>query len=192
MSGARNAPPQWAEALLERLLPDHARETIVGDLREEFIESVLPQRGLAGARIWYTRQMMSFAFWFTKEGSPVGRILLLVSSLTLACGCWLAVMEMLLRHPGYTGRIVTALIIVAICAGTILVRMLHAGYRCERWLWLGAAGLILIGVLAFLRNAHASHFEGFVFVIALLLVLQGVLMLATMGRAGGGDTPSMN
>jgi len=78
MSGARNAPPQWAEALLERLLPDHARETIVGDLREEFIESVLPQRGLAGARIWYTRQMMSFAFWFTKEGSPVGRILLLV------------------------------------------------------------------------------------------------------------------
>jgi hypothetical protein len=192
MSAARHAPPRWAEALLERLLPDHARETIVGDLREEFIESVLPRRGLFGARIWYFRQVVSFAFWFTKEGSPVGKILLLVSSLSLASGCWLVVMEMLLRHPGYEGRIVTALIIVAICAGTILVRMLHAGYRCERWLWLGAAGLILIGVLAFLRNAHAAHFEGFVFVIALLLVLQGVLMLATMGRARGGDTPSMN
>jgi hypothetical protein len=186
------APPRWAEVLLERLLPHHAREAIAGDLREEYIESVLPRRGMFGARLWYIRQVMSFAPWFTKEGSQVGKILLLVSSLSLACGCWLAVMEMLLRHPGYAGRIVTALIIVAICAGTILVRMLHAGYRCERWLWLGAAGLILIGVLAFLRNAHAAHFEGFVFLIALLLVLQGVLMLTTMGRAGGGNTPSMN
>ena len=174
MSAARNAPPRWAEALLERLLPDHARETIVGDLREEFIESILPRKGLLGARIWYLRQVVSFVSWFAKEGTPVGKILLLVSSLSLACGGWLAVMEMLLRHPGYEGRIVTALIIIAICAATILVRMLHAGYRCERWLWLVAAGLILIGVLAFLRNAHAAHFERFVFVIALLLVLQGV------------------
>jgi len=186
MSAARNAPPRWAEALLERLLPDHARETIAGDLREEFIESVLPRRGLLGARIWYLRQVVSFVFWFAKEGTPVGKILLLVSSLSLACGCWLAVMEMLLRHPGYEGRIITALIIIAICAGTLLARMLHAGYICERWLWLGAAGLILIGVLAFYRHAGSSHFDGFVIVIATLLVLQGILMFATMGRTSGG------
>ena len=130
MSSARHAPPRWAEVLLERLLPNHARETVAGDLREEFIESVLPRKGSLGARIWYIRQVVSFGLWFTKEGSPVGKILLLVSSLSLACGCWLAVMEMLLRHPGYGGRILTALIIIAICAGTILVRMLHAGYRC--------------------------------------------------------------
>ena len=122
----------------------------------------------------------------------MGKILLLVSSSSLACGCWLAVMEMLLRHPGYAARILMALIIIAICAGTILVRMLHAGYMCERWLWLGAAGLILIGVLAFIRHVQSPHFEGFAFVIAILLVLQGVLMFATMGRAGGGNTPSTN
>lgn len=182
MSASRHAPPRWAEWLLERLLPEHSRETVVGDLREEFIESQLPLRGLIRAHIWYLRQVASFAFWFTKEGSVVGKILLIVSSLSLACGCWLARMELLLRHPGYGGRILTALIIVAICAGTILMRMLHAGYRCERWLWLGAAGLTLIGVLAFLRNMHASHFEGFVFVISLLLVLQGLIMFATLGR----------
>lgn len=186
MNAAGAQPPRWAEVVLERLLPEHSRETVVGDLREEFIESQLPQKGLMCADLWYLRQVLSFACWFIKEGSPVGKILLFVSSVSLACGCWLAVMELLLRHPGYGGRIVTALIIVAICAGTILVRMLHAGYRCERWLWLGAAGLVLIGVLAFLRNMQASHFEGFVFVIALLLVLQGVLMFATLGRAGGG------
>jgi hypothetical protein len=186
MNSARNRPPRWAEALLERLLPDHARETIAGDLREEFIESVLPRKGLLGARIWYLRQVVSFVSWFAKEGTPVGKILLLVSSLSLACGCWLAVMEMLLRHPGYAGRIVTALIIIAICAGTLLARMLHAGYICERWLWLGAAGLILIGVLAFYRHAGLPHFDGFIIVIATLLVLQGILMFATMGRTSGG------
>ena len=155
------------------------------------LNAVLPRKGKFRARFWYIRQVVSFALWFTKEGSPVGKILLLVSSLSLACGCWLAVMEMLLRHPGYVGRIVTALIIIAICAGTILVRMLHAGYRCERWMWLGAAGLILIGVLAFFRHVRSAHFEGFVVVIALLLVLQGALMFATMGRSGG-NKPSTN
>ena len=118
----------------------------------------------------------------------MGKILLVVSSLSLACGCWLAVMEMELRRPGFEKRIVTALIIVAICAGTILMRMLHVGVRCERWMWLGAAGLILIGVLAFMRHMQSGHFEGFVLVIATLLVVQGVLMFATMGRAGGGNT----
>ena len=37
----QNAGPwRWAEALLERLLPESARETIVGDLREEFVEAI--------------------------------------------------------------------------------------------------------------------------------------------------------
>ena len=191
MSAAGPGPMRCAEALLERLLPERSRETIAGDLREEFIESVLPRKGVLRAHIWYLRQVLSFAFWFTGEGTPVGKILLVVSSLSLGCGCWLGVMELLLRHPGFEKRILTALIIIAICAGTILVRMLHAGYRCERWLWLGAAGLILIGILAFLRHVNSSHFEGFVFVIALLLVVQGVLMFATMGRADGGSKGSL-
>ena len=45
-----------------------------------------------------------------------------------------------------------------------------------------AAALIGFGVFSFLRNARASHFEGFVFVIAIVLVLQGLLMLLTLGR----------
>jgi hypothetical protein len=131
---------------------------------------------------------VSFVPWFAKEATAVGKILLLVSSLSLACGCWLAVMEMLLRHPGFEARIGTALIIVSICAVTILMRMLLAGYRCQRWMWLGAAGLIFIGALAFFRQVRSAHWEGFAVVIATLLVLQGVLMFATMGRAGGGGT----
>jgi hypothetical protein len=119
----------------------------------------------------------------------MGKFLLLVSFFTLACAGWLAIMETVLRHPGYVARIGTALVIAAICVTTILVRMLHAGIRCERWLWLGAVALIALGVMAFFRNAHANHFEGFIFVISLVLVVQGVLMLATLGRAGGSARP---
>jgi hypothetical protein len=48
-------------------------------------------------------------------------------------------------------------------------------------LWAGAAVLIGFGGEAFLHNARAAHFEGFVFVISLTLMLQGVLMLLTLG-----------
>ncbi len=113
------------------------------------------------------------------------KILLPFSVLSLACACWLAVMETLLKHPGYMARIVTALAIFFICAATILARMLHAGLRCERWLWLGAAALIWIGGYAFFRNAQSAHFEGFVFVISLILLLQGLMMLATLGWTRG-------
>jgi hypothetical protein len=188
MSGSAPTPPRWAEALLERLLPECARETVTGDLREEYVEGMLQRRGLAGARLWYLRQVLSFVSWFLKEGSPMGKMLLLVSLFTLACACWLAFMETVLRHPGYAERIGVALAIVLICMATILARMLHVGFRGERWLWLGAAVLIAVGGQAFLRNARAAHFEGFVFVISIVLVLQGVLMLVTLGRAGGGSS----
>jgi hypothetical protein len=122
----------------------------------------------------------------------MGKLLLLISLFTLACACWLAFMETLLRHPGYAGRIGVALAIAFICAATILARMLHVGFRGERWLWAGAAVLIGVGGQAFFRNARAAHFEGFVFVISLVLVLQGVLMLATLGRAGGASMRPLN
>ena len=187
-----DTPPRWAEVLLERLLPDCARETVVGDLREEYVEGVLPIRGRLGARLWYARQVASFVPWFAKEGSQMNKILLVVSMFTLACGCWLAVMEMVLRHPGFGERIGGALAIALICAATILARILHVGFLGERWLWAAAAVLIALGGQAFFHNARSAHFEGFVFVISLVLVLQGVLMLATLGRANTGGARSFD
>jgi hypothetical protein len=187
-----HTPPRWAEALLERLIPIRERDSIVGDLREEFIESVLPRRGRIYARFWYVRQLVSFVPWFIEEGLLMGKVLLVVSMSTLACACWLAFMEMLLRHPGYAERIGVALTIALICAATIFVRMLHVGFRGERWLWAGAAVLIVYGAQAFFRNARAMHFEGFVFIISLLLMLQGVLMLTTLGRADGRSAQRLN
>jgi hypothetical protein len=118
----------------------------------------------------------------------MGKMLLPVSAFTLACACWLAFMETLLRHPGYPKRLGVVLAIALICAATILVRMLHVSFRSERRLWAGAVVLVGIGAQAFLRNLQAAHFEGFVFIISLMLVLQGLLMLFTLGRANRSES----
>ena len=191
MSAQNSGPWRWSEALLERLLPETTRETIAGDLREEFVEGIEPKRGRLRTQWWYVRQVAGFIPWFAKEGRGMSKVLMTLSTVVLACASWLAVMETILRHPGYAGRIAEAVGIAAICAATILAKMLHAGVVVERWLWLGAGALIVLGATAFLQNARAVHFEGFVMVISLLLVAQGVLMLATMGRKGGGSRPSV-
>jgi hypothetical protein len=189
MSERNSGPWRWAEGLLERLLPENMRETIVGDLREEFVEAIEPQRGKMRAQVWYLRQVASFIPWFASEGGAMGKVLITLSAAVLTCACWLAVMESILRHPGYAGRIAEALGIATICATTILVKMLHAGVVVERWLWLGAGTLIVLGAMAFEHNERAAHFEGFVMVMSLLLVAQGVLMLASMGiKSGDGKT----
>jgi len=115
----------------------------------------------------------------------MANLLSLSSMLTLLCGCWLALMECLLRHPGFEARAIVAMFIAAAGLATLLVRLLHLGVRSERWLWAAAAALIGLGVFSFLRNARAAHFEGFVFVIAIVLMLQGLLMLITLGRQSG-------
>jgi hypothetical protein len=58
--GASSRPPAWAEALLRALVGPRNRDTISGDLLEEYCEVVLPQRGGLSARLWYLRQVASF------------------------------------------------------------------------------------------------------------------------------------
>jgi hypothetical protein len=53
-------PPRWAEALLRAVLPPKDRDTVSGDLLEEYRESALAERGAVCAQLWYVRQVMSF------------------------------------------------------------------------------------------------------------------------------------
>lgn len=52
-------PPQWAEALLRLLLKPEDRESVSGDLLEEYRETIVPARGSAANR-WYLWQVGSF------------------------------------------------------------------------------------------------------------------------------------
>jgi hypothetical protein len=49
-------PPRWAEAILRLLLRPEDRESVTGDLLEEYRQSAVPERG-KGADAWYLRQV---------------------------------------------------------------------------------------------------------------------------------------
>jgi len=70
--------------------------------------------------------------------------------------------------------------------------MLHVGFQGRALALAGRGAADGLGVQAFLRNASADHFEGFVFIISLVLVLQGVLMLVTLGRPGISGSQSLD
>lgn len=52
-------PPRWAETLLRLLLPPKDRESVSGDLLEEYRDTIVPALGPAAGR-WYVRQVGSF------------------------------------------------------------------------------------------------------------------------------------
>jgi hypothetical protein len=53
-------PPEWAEWLLRLALKRADRESVSGDLLEEYRDAVVPARGRAAADAWYVRQMCGF------------------------------------------------------------------------------------------------------------------------------------
>ena len=51
---------KWGDFMLRLLIRRRDRETISGDLLEEYREHVLPTKGPRAARLWYVRQILSF------------------------------------------------------------------------------------------------------------------------------------
>ena len=58
MTGS-DAPPRWAERLLRLSLRRRDRDTVTGDLLEEYREAILPTRGRLRAQLWYLRHAIS-------------------------------------------------------------------------------------------------------------------------------------
>jgi hypothetical protein len=54
-------PPRWAEWLLRAILEPRDRDTIPGDLLEEYREVIVPTRGRFRANLWYLRQALSLS-----------------------------------------------------------------------------------------------------------------------------------
>lgn len=185
MSDRRFIPPRWVESLLELWLPTRARDEVVGDLREEYVESILPRHGRLRADLWYARHVLSFLPSALRESRILGKVLIFVSGFTMICMLWLALMEITLRHPGYGTRTALDISFAMSCLATAVLRMLPSPRTMsERCLQGGGFIMILFGAQTFVANARKDHFEGFVFVISLLLMVQGLLMAITLGRRG--------
>jgi hypothetical protein len=181
LMNANPGPPQWAERLLEHLMADRRGEIIAGDLREEYVESKLPGRGRVRANWWYLRQVASFAPWPQRIGGPMQTMYSILSVFTAACLAWFTAMEVILRHPGFQLRACVAVGLALLSIAPLVIWRLHLS-QVSPWVRAAAVPLIGIGVFAFVRNAMAEDFEGYIMVISFALILEGLLMLAALGR----------
>jgi hypothetical protein len=114
----------------------------------------------------------------------MGRFLAAFSILTLAAMWWLMTMELFLRPPGFVAHVRTDAIVAAVCVlGAIAGAQRTA--RWHRWLLVPAVALVTFAVYMWVGALHAQRFEGFALMISLLLVVEGVLLMA---QAGMGKT----
>lgn len=185
---SNQAPPRWLEMLLLRSLTARDRETISGDLLEEYREVQLPRLGAVRANLWYARQLISFLAARSFRGPAMRASLTWMSALTALAGGWLAVMENILRHPGYAGRAAIAVCIVIQGLATVLFLMWH-GQRIMRLIVQAAAlGVAVLGASAIIRMLNAPHFEGFVLLIGAALMVQGLMALVVVAGRRDGTT----
>ena len=55
-----DSPPRWLQRALLHFLNTRDRESISGDLLEEYREQMLPRLGVLASNLWYLRQLISF------------------------------------------------------------------------------------------------------------------------------------
>ena len=176
-------PPRWLERMLQSCLSARDRETISGDLLEEYREEQVPRLGRIRANVWYLRQSMSFLSVRSLGGLPMKAALSWISVFTAVAGVWLAVMENVLKHAGYEERTAIAACIAIQSLATLLLLMLDGRSLFRALVLIGALGVTVEGVSAVKRILDAPHFEGFVLLIGSALMVQGVLTVVFVFRA---------
>lgn len=111
------------------------------------------------------------------------QISMLLCGLVVAAAAWLGMMENVLRHPGFGTRTLVAACIAVQALATLLY-LGRGGRGGLRWgIALGATAVMAVGASAAIRILNAPHFEGFVLIIGVLLVMEGVsTLLSVFGR----------
>jgi hypothetical protein len=187
----REQPPRWLELTLLYLLPERDRQTVSGDLLEEFQDQVQLRRSRLRAIMWYARQVLSFVPEWLGVQSKLRAFLLSVCSFTALSGLWLGAMGFRLKHAGYVeGEIISGIIvsealltIVALWLRRIPTLLNLSAVGCLALIWL--AGKALKGLI------EGSNFEGYILLIALALVVQAICTLAMLIGERNRPKPSM-
>jgi hypothetical protein len=121
--------PRWAEAMLQIALPARDRESVAGDLLEEYREEVLPKQGLFRARLWYVRQVLMLVDGIrfgVMLGIVLGAWILIDTAIDplgedtpIAVGTMFSSVFVLLSLPGFLARQRGAPLTDAIKAGAV-------------------------------------------------------------------------
>jgi hypothetical protein len=176
------SPPRWLEGLLLHFLPARNRETISGDLLEEYREEQAPRSGALRANIWYLRQILSLIPLWDLVAVRLNQLLMVATVFIVAAGVWLAIMENLLKHAGYPERTLIAASIVIQGVATLLLLLVGGRRLFRAFVAIGATALTLLGASAIRGILERPHFEGFVLLIGSALVVQGFLTLVAVLR----------
>lgn len=171
----RSAPPALLQHVLLALLSPRDQETVAGDLFEAYAER-RSRDGALRANAWLALQAASFAP--RAAITAYGRTPALVGlcCFTGACGCWLGTMSILLRH----GNVIHQEAIAGLIVGQALLTLVTLPLRrIARLRWAAALGAFAIlwrggsALVSMLRGNHS--WEGYILIIALLLVVQAAL-----------------
>ena len=105
-----------------------------------------------------------------------------LSSFFLVLVCiWFATMEFIHHRPGFELRI-------AIAAAIVLYAVLSLRYTrtpsatLHAVLMLGSLGTFVLGIVALLTDIRATHFEGYILLIAIALLTQSLLAFRNLAR----------
>lgn len=178
----RSNPPLWLERPLLLMLAPRDRETIAGDLLELYREEKLPRSGRLSANLWLTRQMLSLAPRRLRSIPGQPRLLALVCVFTALSGSWLGTMDLILKHPGYGQCEIISLTIVTQAVLTLIALARRQRDRLRIVALGGSAGILYLGIGALMNVLRGEHFEGYILLISLGLILQTVLTVLTFAR----------
>lgn len=179
----RIASPYLLDCLLFALLLPRDRETVSGDLQEEFLEVKLPELGQFRAHLWYTRQVLSFVPRRAMAVLIEGPALRLLCFCTALASCWLGVMDIILRHPGKQIAIAATILSQALLTPFAL-RFRRFG-RLRAVVMVGSLPMLWLAGAALKPTTGGAQLEGYILLIALALIVQAVLTWLTLTRAPG-------
>lgn len=186
---SKHRPPALLDRALRFILSSRDRETVSGDLLEIYSEEKLPSLGAVRANLWYARQLLSILPHriLSALGGSFMRMLKSLWTATsiflvLACS-WFAVMELILKHPGFMIRAGVGVLIVlyaALCVGLTLAYERIRSAPLRYGLSVFALATLVFGLSALITILRVPHFEGYIFLLALGLIAQSLLTLANI------------
>jgi hypothetical protein len=181
-------PPQWAEGLLNLLVP-HDFESVAGDLLEDYRERIVPQLGQRAANRWYVRQVMGFVL----RGTWVWGVLFGAANLTRTAWDWFVPTTDFSARSAYSTYFAIGLLLLAGFTAARRSRSWVAGPIAGVTTAAIAAAVTYIGALVLLALRHdAATFAAIegsgglaeAITMPLFIAMPGMVLAAIGGTLG--------
>lgn len=180
----RNLPPPFLRSALLCVTADRSRETIDGDLIEAYADRRAAS-GASSANVWYARQVFSLALHAFPAQQKTALALMLLCGFTALCGAWLGTMDILLRHSNLLQHETIASLIVGQALLTLIALPFRRWAPLKGFALLGTLAVSCLGVRALWFTLRGADTEGYILIIATLLLVQSALTWQVLTQPPG-------